>query len=136
MRRVVTSIAAASAAALLGTGCFGGDPRDGIEPEQPATAKGERESFAVKKVASGLNRPTFVGVAPGDSRSLWVLEQVGRVVRLEDGRREVIIDLSDEVKLGAEQGMLGIAFHPDYDRNGRLYLHYSDRKGDTRVVEY
>ena len=134
MRRLVTSIAAA--AALVAAGCSGGDPRDGIDPVDPATAKGERNSFAVQKVVTGLNRPTWAGVAPGDDDAIWVLEQPGRVVRLEGGRREVVIDLSGEVKLGAEQGLLGIAFHPDYDRNGRLYLHYSDKKGDTRVVEY
>jgi glucose/arabinose dehydrogenase len=134
VRRFVTSIAAA-AALVAGAGC-GSDPRDGIDPEQPATAKGEASTFAVTKVATGLNRPTWAGVAPGDDKAIWVLEQPGRVVRLEGGRREVVIDLSGEVKLGAEQGLLGIAFHPDYDRNGRLYLHYSDKKGDTRVFEY
>jgi glucose/arabinose dehydrogenase len=125
-------------ACLLAAGC-GGDPRDGIEPEQPATASGERTSFAVKKIVTGLNRPTFVGTAPGDEKALWVLEQPGRVVRLEGGEpksREVVIDLTSEVKLGAEQGLLGIAFHPDFARNDRLYLHFSDKKGDTRVVEF
>jgi len=127
----------AAAALCLGpAGCFGGDPRDGIDPEQPATATGETETFAVEKVATGLNRPTWAGVAPGDDDAIWVLEQPGRVVRLEGRAREVVIDLSGQVKLGAEQGLLGIAFHPDFDRNGKLYLHYSDKKGDTRVVEY
>ena len=121
-------------ACLLAAGC-GGDPRNGIEPEEPAKAEGKRGSFAVKKVVTGLNRPTYVGVAPGDEKALWVLEQPGRVVRLEGRRREVPIDLTDEVKVGAEQGLLGIAFHPDFDRNGYVYVHFSDRRGDTRVVE-
>ena len=120
---------------LLVAGC-GGDPRDGIEPEEPATAQGKRDSFSVEKVATGLNRPTYVGVAPGDGNALWVLEQPGRVVRLDGREREVVLDLTDEVKVGAEQGMLGIAFHPDFDRNRRAYLHFSDRRGDTRVVEF
>ena len=37
---------------------------------------------------------------------------------------------------GAEQGLLGIAFHPDFATNRRLYLHWSDRRGDTRVAEF
>jgi glucose/arabinose dehydrogenase len=133
VRTLLTSIVAA--ACLVAAAACGSDPRDGIDPEQPQTARGIANSFAVKKVATGLNRPTYVGVAPGDD-ALWILEQPGRVVRLSGQRREVVIDLSDQVKLGAEQGLLGIAFHPDFARNRRLYLHYSDRKGDTRVFEY
>ena len=138
MRTRVTSIAAAATAAAALAGCFGSDPRDGIDPEQPATESATANSFGVTKIATGLNRPTFVGVAPGEDDALWVLEQPGRVVKLTDRnrRRRVVIDLSDKVKLGAEQGLLGMAFHPDFDRNGRLYLHFSEKKGDTRVVEY
>jgi glucose/arabinose dehydrogenase len=86
-------------------------------------------------IAKGLNRPTWVGEAPGDD-GLWVLEQPGRVLRLDEGRRTVALDLSDRVKLGAEQGLLGIAFHPDFATDRRLYLHWSDPKGDTRVAEF
>lgn len=132
MRSATTSTALV--ACLLAAGC-GGDPRDDIEPEQPATEQGQRESFALKRIATGLNRPTFAGAAPGDSRALWVLEQPGRVVRLVGGRREVVVDLSREVRVGAEQGLLGMAFHPDFARNRRVYLHFSDRRGDTRVIE-
>jgi glucose/arabinose dehydrogenase len=119
---------------LLVTAC-GGDPRDGIDPEQPARADGTRDSFGLTRIATGLNRPTYAGAAPGDARGLWVLEQPGRVVRIAGDRREVVVDLRREVKLGAEQGLLGIAFHPDFASNRRLYVHFSDRRGDTRVVE-
>jgi glucose/arabinose dehydrogenase len=119
---------------LLIAAC-GGDSRDGIEPREPAHADGTRESFALTRIATGLNRPTYVGAAPGDRRGLWVLEQPGRVVRLAGKRRHVVVDLSDEVKLGAEQGLLGMAFHPDFARNRRIFLHFSDRRGDTRVIE-
>ena len=40
------------------------------------------------------------------------------------------------MRLGAEQGLLGIAFHPDFAHDRRLYLHWSDRRGDTRVAEF
>jgi glucose/arabinose dehydrogenase len=65
-----------------------------------------------------------------------VLEQPGRVVRIAGGRRTTLLDISDQVLTGAEQGLLGIAFHPDFATNGRLFLHWSDRRGDTRVAEF
>ena len=132
MRRALAPIAIATV--LLTAGC-GGDPRDGIDPEEPARAEGNRNSFGLERIVTGLNRPTYVGSAPGDERALWVLEQPGRVVRVVGERREVVVDLTDEVKLGAEQGLLGMAFHPDFDSNRRLYLHFSDKRGDTRVIE-
>src|SRR5918997_3911664 len=114
----------------------GGDPLEELKPEPPATERGAAHHFDLRRIASGLNRPTWVGVAPGDDGALWVLEQPGRVVRLEGGGRRTLLDLSPQVLTGAEQGLLGIAFHPDFATNRRLYLHWSDRKGDTRVAEF
>ncbi|MDP9399645.1 MAG: PQQ-dependent sugar dehydrogenase, partial [Actinomycetota bacterium] len=104
-------------------------------PALPQEA-GRARSLDVELVARGLVRPTWVGAAPGDARALWVLEQPGRVLRLHGRRREVVLDLREEVRLGAEQGLLGAAFHPDFARNRRLVLHFSDRRGDTRVVAF
>ena len=101
----------------------------------PATERGGARNFDVERIAVGLNRPTFVGAAPGDSDALWVLEQPGRVVRLEGAERTVALDLSDRVEVGAEQGLLGMAFHPDFATNGLVYLHWSDEEGDTSVAE-
>lgn len=92
--------------------------------------------FDLKLIASGLVRPTHVSAAPGDERGLWVLEQPGRLRRLVRGRRHTVLDIAPQVKVGGEQGMLGVAFHPDFDRNRRLFLDYTDRRGDTRIVEY
>jgi glucose/arabinose dehydrogenase len=131
-------IAAVSiAAAIAGCGSVGANEGDELPtPEQrPATESGSARHFGVERIASGLNRPTFVGAAPGDTGALWVLEQPGRVVRLGAAGRRVVLDLGDEVKVGAEQGLLGIAFHPDFATDPRLYLHWSDARGDTRVAE-
>ena len=113
-----------------------GDERESYDPPQPASERGAAASFAVERIATGFNRPTFVGSAPGDPDALWVLEQPGRVVRLEGERRRTVLDLSSQVRTGAEQGLLGIAFHPDFARDPRLYLHWSDRAGDTRLAEF
>ncbi|HEV2766320.1 MAG TPA: PQQ-dependent sugar dehydrogenase [Acidimicrobiales bacterium] len=92
--------------------------------------------FDVVRFTSGLDRPTYVGAAPGDPDALWVLEQSGRVVRIEDDDQALALDLSDEVGAGTETGLLGIAFHPGFTTNGRLFLHWSDLAGDTRVAEF
>ena len=106
-------------------------------PPQPAKEAGRANSFDVEPFARGFNRPTYVGAAPGDRRGIWVLEQPGRVIRIAGGRRRTVLDLREHVKLGAEQGLLGIAFHPDFAENRRIYLHWSERRrGDTRVAEF
>jgi glucose/arabinose dehydrogenase len=123
--------------ALAVAGCGSGNSEIDVDPPDaaPATEAGDAASFALERVASGFNRPTWAGAAPGDPRALWVLEQPGRVVRVAGGRREVVLDLSDRVLLGGEQGLLGIAFHPDFATDGRIYLHWSGLEGETRVAE-
>ena len=53
-----------------------------------------------------------------------------------NGQRRVFLDLSREVTAGGEQGLLSMAFAPDYERSGRFYVDFTNRGGDTRVVEY
>jgi glucose/arabinose dehydrogenase len=134
--RLAIPIAAAGllAAAAVAVGSRS-DPRDRVEPVPAATETGNAHRFDVERIASGFNRPTFAGAAPGD-RALWVLEQPGRVIRLHGARRTVLLDMGDRVTTGAEQGLLGIAFHPDFATDRRLYLHWSDEHGDTRVAEF
>lgn len=126
------------AALALTAGC--GDTREktALSPgPKAARESGPAAHFALKRVASGLVRPTYVGVAPGDRENLYVLEQPGRLVRVgPGGDTEVLIDLRDQVVTGAEQGLLGLAFHPDFARNRKLYLHWTDLEGDTRVAEF
>jgi glucose/arabinose dehydrogenase len=132
MRRLALLLATLVAALA---GC-GDDETAEIQRPEPASERGGAHNFDVERVATGLDRPVWVGAAPGDPGALWVLEQPGAVVRIEDGRRTTLLDLSDQVKTGAEQGLLGIAFHPGFAENRRLFLHWSDRRGDTRVAEF
>lgn len=117
------------------TGCAGrAHPSTEVAEARPED--GTAQHFDLERVASGLDRPTYVGAAPGDPEALWVLEQPGRVVRFEGERRSLALDISSMVTTGAEQGLLGIAFHPNFANNRRLFLHWSDRAGDTRVAEF
>ena len=75
--------------------------------------------------------------APGQPGRLYVVQQSGRIRIFERGRlRGTFLNLSCIVTAGGEQGLLGLAFHPDYARNGRFFVYYTDRGGDQRVVEY
>jgi glucose/arabinose dehydrogenase len=131
---VFRALLAAGLAAAVLAGC--GDELDDLERPEPATEQGGAHHFDVERIATGLNRPLWVGAAPGDPGALWVLEQPGRVVRIAGAQRTTVLDISSQVLTGAEQGLLGIAFHPDFATNRRLFLHWSDRRGDTRVAEF
>ena len=93
-------------------------------------------SLRLRPVAQGLVRPTSVAAPPGDPGALWVTEQTGRVVRIAGGDRRTVIDLSDRVSVGAEQGLLGLAFHPDFARTRAYFVNFTDRRGATRVVGF
>jgi glucose/arabinose dehydrogenase len=90
-------------------------------------------------IRGGLSSPLFVTHA-GDER-LFVVEKGGRIriLRRIDGTWRVtskFLDISGRVSNGGEQGLLGLAFHPDYETNGRFYVDYTNRSGDTVIAEY
>jgi glucose/arabinose dehydrogenase len=94
------------------------------------------DALALEPFAEGLQTPIGLASAGDGSGRLYVLEQAGRVRVVErDGtvRPEPFVDLSDRILSGGERGLLGIAFHPDYPRNRRLFVHYS-RAGDGATV--
>jgi glucose/arabinose dehydrogenase len=89
-------------------------------------------------VASGLAKPVALTFAPGDPRRrLFVVEKEGRIRILAGGRLvpASFLDIAARVSGSSEQGLLGLAFHPDFARNGRFFINFTDREGDTRVVE-
>jgi glucose/arabinose dehydrogenase len=78
--------------------------------------------------------PTALASRPGDD-ALYVAEQGGRVLAVVDGAvaPAPVLDVSDRVNAGGEQGLLGLTFSPDGER---LYAHYSGAGGETTVDEY
>ena len=84
-----------------------------------------------------LDGPLYLTQPPGESDDLFVVEQGGKIERLApDGESTTFLDLSGEITSGGEQGLLSVAFSPDYERGGLLYVDYTDPDGNTRVVEY
>jgi glucose/arabinose dehydrogenase len=109
-----------------------------IVRSEPKLETGGEVGLRLVEVASGLESPTHVAFAPGEPTRLYVVEQAGRVRVVEDGALlpEAFLDLANEVRSGGEQGLLSIAFHPDYEAKRLFYVDYTNRDGDTRVVEY
>jgi glucose/arabinose dehydrogenase len=88
------------------------------------------------KIGEGFSRPVAVAPLPGDERVL-VVEKTGTIRFLEDGKPgAVFLDLSDVVSGGNEQGLLGLAFDPDFASSGQFYVNYTDTKGDTQIVRF
>ena len=88
-------------------------------------------------VAGPLNRPVCITNA-GDDR-LFIVEQRGRI-RIVDGNGILLtrpfLDISDSLTAGNEQGLLGLAFHPDYATNGRFFIDYTNTSGNTVIAGY
>ena len=92
---------------------------------------------AVTPVVSDLSAPVRLTAPVGDSR-LFVVERTGRI-RVFTGNGEplgVFLDLSDQVSLGGERGLLGLAFPPDHQSTRRFYVNYTDVLGRTRVDRF
>jgi glucose/arabinose dehydrogenase len=80
--------------------------------------------------------PVYVAAPPGDRDRLFVVEQAGRILVLDHGRRRTFLDIRKLVTSGGEQGLLSMAFAPDYATSKRFYVYYTGRSGNQRVVEY
>ena len=81
--------------------------------------------------------PVFL-TQPAGEAALYVVEQGGRIMRVAPNRKpRVFLDISNEVSTeNPEQGLLSVAFAPDYKRSGLLYVDYTNEAGDSRIVEY
>ncbi len=95
-------------------------------------------------IASGFNRPLYLTQAGDGSQRLFLVEQSGKVWVFKDGAKlpQPFLDLSALISRSAlgsgftEQGLLGLAFHPQYAINGTFYVNYTDRNGSTVVARY
>src|SRR5438132_13976345 len=94
-------------------------------------------ALSVRPFARGLGALTAIASTSAEPRRLYAVEQDGRIVYFVNGRlRGTFLDIRDRVVSGGEQGLLSVAFHPQYARNHRFYVNYTDRQGNTRPVEF
>ena len=86
---------------------------------------------------ANLERPLDLQV--NGSGRLFVVEKAGRIRIIENNQllETPFLDITDRVgSNGNEQGLLGLAFHPQYQTNGRFFVNYTDRNGDTVIARY
>ena len=91
--------------------------------------------------ADGFDSPLYVtndGVFNNTAFRLYVVEQGGKIKILSDGNTNPVpfLNISSQVSNGSEQGLLGLAFHPDYENNGYFYVNYTKNNGDTQVSRF
>jgi glucose/arabinose dehydrogenase len=109
------------------------------------TAMGQ--SLTAAPITSGFTRPDWMGSPPGDKDRLFVLEQRGsagiatradiRIINLHTNTINATPFLSvNPVSTGSEQGLLGMAFDPNYASNGFFYINYTNSAGTTVVARY
>lgn len=121
---------AALLAVCLGACADGGGPG----PTRPAPA-----GVGLETIATGLEDPVYLTAPPGDTSRVFVLKKPGRIRLIENDslRSTPFLDLSSLVESGSlEQGLLGMAFDPNYASTGRFYVCYTGRDGDTRLARW
>jgi len=127
------ALAAALVTSLLATG----PTVAAAPPSPPAGYAPGSVSIVLQPFADGFDQPVFVTPDGTGDGLLYVVEQTGAVrVLSQDGSvaPEPFLDLRGRIAAGGEQGLLGLAFHPDYAQNGRLFVYYSVQGGGAQVV--
>lgn len=132
MRRM-PALARSAAAALLITALVGA-----AAPPTTIAITPSRIHLGLTQVATGLSRPLLVTNAGDGSGRLFVVEQTGtiRIIKAGTVLATPFLDLGASISGGDEQGLLGLAFHPSFKSNGKLYVSYTDRNGTSVIREY
>ena len=94
-----------------------------------------------EKIISGLDMPVFMTSPKGQDRFFYILEKKGKI-RLFDRKAGKLVDkpfldITDQIKIKMnEQGLLGMAFSPNYSKDKQFYLYYTDNDGDTQISRF
>lgn len=91
-----------------------------------------------RQIVNGLERPVGIANAGDGSGRLFILEQPGAIRIVQDGSLlpDPFLDIRDQVDCCGERGLLGLAFHPDFEQKGYFYINYIDLNGDTVIARF
>jgi glucose/arabinose dehydrogenase len=104
-----------------------------------ATVFPDPTDYEWKVIVSGLSRPVDVQPANDGTGRLFIIEKYGAIRVFENGQllNEPFLNIDDRVNDdGNEMGLLGLAFHPDFEQNGYFYVNYTGEGGDTRISRF
>ncbi len=96
------------------------------------------DKLSLEPFAAGLSSPISLTNAGDGSNRLYANEQAGTIRIVEASgnlRPQPFLDITDRVGSGGERGLLGLAFHPDFEANHRFFVDYTNRDGNTVVSE-
>ncbi|MBC8310410.1 MAG: PQQ-dependent sugar dehydrogenase [Planctomycetes bacterium] len=119
----------------------GQDPVISHTGQDPVRSLGTT-SITTTRLVTGLSRPVQVVSAPNDYDRIFIVEQRSgstgrvRIFNLDTGTLNSTAFLSLTVSTSSEQGLLGLAFHPNYEQNGFFYVNYTASNGDTYIKRY
>jgi glucose/arabinose dehydrogenase len=94
--------------------------------------------LSLERVVDGLDHPLAVTHAGDGSGRIFVVEQRGQVRIVRDGALagDPFLNIGDRLTSGGERGLLGLAFHPSFPDDPRLFVNYTDLDGDTVVSSF
>lgn len=120
----------------------GGDGNDVIYGFGAADLDPNSGLIGVHRVSGAFDSPVFATSAPGDPDRMFVIEQHTGQIRIMDTatgevRATPFLDIPDnQLAQGGEQGLLGLAFSPNYETDGKFYVDRTAPNGDIQIVEY
>src|SRR5215211_274133 len=119
---------------MVALGCGGTDATVWARGESGFSPAG---SIRIEPVVGGLNRPVYVTAPAGDSR-LFIVEQPGVIRVVKDGTLlpQPFLDIQSLVHFDAEQGLLSMAFHPNFRSNGYFFVYFLDRDKHILIERY
>jgi Ca2+-binding RTX toxin-like protein len=119
---------------------FGGDGNDTIYGHSAADLDRNSGSITATLLTNVGSGAVFVTGAPGDDGFIYALRKdAGQIIRINTstGAQTVFLDIPNgQFASGGERGVLGLAFHPDYQTNGRFFVYLTKPSGDIEVREY
>ncbi len=113
-------------------------PTDAPAATEPPVPTNNTFTLNIEPIVDGLRRPVFATGSGDSSGRLFIIEQPGRIRIYENGQLldAPFLDISDKLTTnGNEQGLLGLAFHPDYANNGLFFVNYSAAANGDNIIE-